>query len=80
MIYGEDRMLNKYKDNYTTGLGGLPLIPSRIEGKLRSSCASAPAPSIQYRALNLDWRLVSYMILYMFQCHSPKSSHPLPLP
>ena len=25
-------------------------------------------------------RLVSYMILYMFQCHSPKSSQPLPLP
>ena len=41
---------------------------------------SAPAPSIQYHALNLDWRSVSYMILYMFQCHSPKSSHPLPLP
>ena len=29
---------------------------------------SAPAPSIQYRALNLDWQLVSYMILYMFRC------------
>ena len=41
---------------------------------------SAPAPSIQYRASNLDWRLVSYMILYMFHCHSPKLSHPLPLP
>ena len=41
---------------------------------------SAPAPSIQFRASNLDWRLVSYMILYMFQCHSPKSLHPLPLP
>ena len=41
---------------------------------------SAPAPSIQYRASNLDWQLVSYIILYMFQCHSPKSSHPLPLP
>ena len=40
----------------------------------------APAPSIQYRSSNLDWRLVSYMILFMFQCHSPKSSHPLPLP
>ena len=40
---------------------------------------SASAPSIQYRALNLDWQLVSYMILHMFQCHSPKSSHPLPL-
>ena len=32
---------------------------------------SAPAPSIQYCALNLDWQLVSYMIFYMFQCHSP---------
>ena len=41
---------------------------------------SAPAPSIQYRASNLDWQLVSYMIFYMFQCHSPKSSLPLPLP
>ena len=41
---------------------------------------SAPVPSILYPALNLDWRFISYMILYMFQCHSPKSSHPLPLP
>ena len=41
---------------------------------------SAPAPSIQYHASNLDWQLVSYMILYAFQCHSPKSSHPLLLP
>ena len=40
---------------------------------------SAPAPSILYPASNLDW-FVSYMILYMFQCHSPKSSYPLPLP
>ena len=29
---------------------------------------SAPAPSVQYHALNLDWRFISYMILYMFQC------------
>ena len=41
---------------------------------------SAPAPSTHYRASNLDWWLVSYMILYMFQCHSPKSSHPHPHP
>ena len=27
---------------------------------------SAPAPSVLYPALNLDWRFVSYMILYMF--------------
>ena len=42
--------------------------------------ASALAPSIQYRASNLDWQFISCMVLYMFQCHSPKSSHPLPLP
>ena len=41
---------------------------------------SAPAPSILYPASNLDWRFVSYMILHMFQWHSPKSSHPIPLP
>ena len=40
----------------------------------------APAPSILYPALNTDWWFVSYMIVYMFQCHSPKSSLPLPLP
>ena len=43
-------------------------------------CPSALAPSIQYCASNLHWQLTSYMILYMFQCHSHKSSHPLPLP
>ena len=36
--------------------------------------SSAPAPSFLYPASNLDWRFISYMILYMFQCHSPKSS------
>ena len=41
---------------------------------------SAPAPSILYPALNLDRWFVSYMILYMFHCHSPKSSHHVPLP
>ena len=35
---------------------------------------SAPAPSFLYPALNLDWQFISYMILYIFQCHSPKSS------
>ena len=54
-----------------------PLLPSHTISLGRPS---APAPSIQHRALNLDWQLISYMIFYMFQCHSPKSSHPLPLP
>ena len=41
---------------------------------------SAPALSTLSQASNLDWRFISYMILYMFQCHSPKPSHPRPLP
>ena len=45
-----------------------------------SGSSGAPAPSVQYHASILDWQLISYMIFYMFQCHSPKSSHPLPLP
>ena len=40
--------------------------------------SSAPAQSILYPASNLDWWFISYMILYLFQCHSPKSSYPLP--
>ena len=40
---------------------------------------SAPAPSILYHASSLVWRFISPMI-YMFQCHSPKSSNPRPLP
>ena len=41
---------------------------------------SAPALITLYHASNLDWRFVSHMIFYMFQCHSPISSHPRPLP
>ena len=37
-------------------------------------------PSILYHELNLDRRFISHMIIYMFQCHSPKSSHPHHLP
>ena len=35
---------------------------------------SAPAPSTLYHASNLDWQSFSHMIIYMFQCHSPKPS------
>ena len=40
----------------------------------------AAAPRILYPASNLDWQFISHMIIYMFQCHSPKPSHPHPLP
>ena len=41
---------------------------------------SAPAPSTLYHTSNLDWQFISHMIIYMFQCHSPISYHPRPLP
>ena len=37
---------------------------------------SAPALTILYHASNLDWWFDSHMIIYMFQCYSPKLSHP----
>ena len=52
-----------------------PSTPYHLSGS--SPCTS---PSILYPASNLDWQFISYMIVYMYQCHSPKSSHPLPLP
>ena len=42
--------------------------------------SSAPALSTLYHASNPDWRFISHMIIYMFQCHSPISSCPCPLP
>ena len=41
---------------------------------------SAPALSTLSHALNLDWRSISHMIIYMFQRYSLKSSHPRLLP
>ena len=37
---------------------------------------SAPALITLSHASNLDWQSVSYMIIYMFQCYSLRSSHP----
>ena len=41
---------------------------------------SAPALITPYHASNLDWWFILHMIFYMFQCHSPISSCPRPLP
>ena len=48
---------------------------------------SLPIPSLSALALsslshasNLDWRSISHMVIYMFQCYSLKSSHPYLLP
>ena len=38
-------------------------------------CPNAPALSALFHASNLDWRSISHMVTYMFQCYSLKSSH-----
>ena len=40
----------------------------------------AHRPWVPCHALNLDWRSISHMVIYMFQCYSLKSSHPRLLP
>ena len=47
---------------------------------IRQGHPSAPALSTLSHALNLGWHSVSYMVIYMFQCYSLKSSHPRLLP
>ena len=41
---------------------------------------STPALSTLSHASNLDWRSISHMVIYMFQCSSLKSSNPHLLP
>ena len=52
-----------------------PPSPSHPSGS--SQCTS---PEHLSHASNLDWRSVSHMIIYTFQCYSFKSSHPSLLP
>ena len=66
------------QNEYATGIHVFPILnppPSSLlhPHNVPLGSPSAPAPSIQFCASKLDWRLISYMILYMFQCHSPKS-------
>ena len=41
---------------------------------------SAPGLSALSRASSLDWRSISHMAIYMFQCYALTSSHPRLLP
>ena len=49
--------------------------PSHPSGS--SQCTS---PEHLSHTLNLDWRSVSHMIIYLFQCYLLRSSHPRLLP
>ena len=66
----------------TTGVHAIPNMnpPPTSLTNIPLGHPHAPAPSMLYPASDIDWWFDSYMIVYMFQCHSPKSSHPLPLP
>ena len=50
----------------------LPPFPSHPSGL--SQCTSFECP---VSCISLDWWSISHMVIYMFQCYSLKSSHPL---
>ena len=52
-----------YQNESVTGIHVFPILNPPPSPTIPLGRPSAPAPSIQYRASNLDWRLVSYMIL-----------------
>ena len=54
-----------------------PLSPPSPSHSGSSKCTSPKHP---VSCIEPDWQFISHMILYMFQCHSPKSSHSHPLP
>ena len=43
-------------------------------------CPSTPALSALFHTLNLDWWSISHTVIYIYQCCSLRSSHPLLLP
>ena len=64
----------KYQNESATGIHVFPILnppPSSLlpPHTIPLGRLCALAPSFQYHASNLDWQLISYMILYMFQCH-----------
>ena len=64
----------------TTGVHVFPILNPLPTSFTVHPSGSSQCTSPRDPVSNMDWRFVSYMILYMFPCHSPKSSHPLPLP
>ena len=52
-----------------------PPSPSHPSGLSQRTSPESPVSSS-----NLDWRSISYMVIYMFQCCSLKSPHPRLLP
>ena len=51
--------------------------PSLSHPSGSSQCTSPEHP---VSCIEAGWWFISHMIIYMFQYHSPKSSHPRPLP
>ena len=51
-----------------------------LSPSIHLGCPSALALSALFHALNLNFTLISHMVIYIFQCYFLKSSHPSLLP
>ena len=79
-LYNIVLVFTTHRNESTTGVPN-PIPLSHLPPKtIRSDQPSAPDPSILHPTSNLGWKFISYIILSMFQCRSPKSSHHLHLP
>ena len=71
-MYGARKILKYEKGKkLKTTIKLSKLIKTKPQG-----CPSAPALIALFHALYLDWRSISHMVIYMFQCYSLKSSYP----
>ena len=70
-----------YQHESATGIHVFPILNPPSSSLLIPSLWAIPMHQPQASStVHQTWTGDLYMILYMFQCHSPKSSHPLPLP
>ena len=79
----ESRLLGEYADDTTLMAESekeLNSLLMKVKEESENVGLKLNIQKTEIMASSLDWWFVSYMIFYMFQCHSPKSFHPFPLP
>ena len=64
---------------YTCSQSQIRLPPAPLHHHLSGS-SQCTSPKHPVSCIEPGLAIISYMIVYMFQCHSPKSSHLRPLP
>ena len=79
--YCGDFAIHQHESHMSAHVSHHPEPPSHLlPHSIPLGCHRAPALNALLHASNLHWLSILHMVIYMFQCYSLKSSHPLPLP